>query len=386
MSVVVPAFNEQLSVGSAVRSLAASRYPELEIIVVDDGSTDSTATVVEELGLPNVTLIRQDNAGKAAALNVGIAAARHDILVLVDADTVVEPRSIRALVARFADPEVGAVSGNTKVGNRRGALGRRQHLEYVSGPNLDRRMFDVLQCLPAVPGAVGAFRRETLDAVGGVGGDTLVEQTDLTMAASRSGWRVAYAPDAHAWTEAPTAWGQLWRQRHRWCYGTMQAMWKHRGAVLDSGTSGKLGRRGLPYLLAFQVLLPLLAPLVDIAGAYSLMFLHSAEMTLVWLAFLAVQFVSAVHAFRLEREPHERLWSLPLQQFVNRQLMFFVVIESLASAVYGIRLRRHASRRTGGLDAVPDGTAVLVDPPVNARVNVGETTPDDEGENPTTAL
>ena len=268
--------------------------------------------MVEGLGLPELTLIRKDHAGRAAALNAGIAAARHDVLVLVDADTVLEPRTIRALVARFADPQVGVVSGNTKVGNRRGALGRWQHLEYVMGPNLDRRMSGVLQCMPAVPGAVGAFRRETLEAVGGVGDDTLLEETDLTMAASRAGWRVDYAPDARAWTEAPTTWRQLWRQRHRWCYGTMQAVWKHRGAMLEGGTSGKLGRRGLPYLLAFQVLLPLLAPIIDIAAVYSILFLPSAEMTLVWLAFLGVQYVSAVHGFRLDHEPYGPLWSLPL--------------------------------------------------------------------------
>ena len=173
---------------------------------------------------------------------------------------------MRALVAPFADPEVGAVSGNTKVGNRRGLLGRWQHIEYVIGFNLDRRMFDVLRCMPTVPGAIGAFRRETLEAVGGVSDDTLAEDTDLTMATCRAGWRVVYAPDARAWTEAPATLGQLWRQRYRWCYGTMQAMWKHRGAVLEGGASGKLGRRGLPYLLAFQVLLPLLAPIIDIAA------------------------------------------------------------------------------------------------------------------------
>ena len=128
----------------------------------------------------------------------------------------------------FADPEVGAVSGNTKVGNRRGLLGRWQHIEYVIGFNLDRRMFDVLRCMPTVPGAIGAFRREALTAVGGVSDETLAEDTDLTMATCRAGWRVVYAPEARAWTEAPATLGQLWRQRYRWCYGTMQAMWKHR--------------------------------------------------------------------------------------------------------------------------------------------------------------
>ncbi len=353
VSVVVPAYNEELGIGPAVRSLVASDYLELEVIVVDDGSTDDTAAVVAALGLPGVRVITQANAGKPAALNTGIAAARHDILVLVDGDTVFEPDAMRALVAPLADPGVGAVSGNTKVGNRRGLLGRWQHIEYVIGFNLSRRMFDLLQCMPTVPGAIGGFRREVLDAIGGVSDDTLAEDTDLTMAVCRGGWRVVYAPDARAWTEAPATLGQLWRQRYRWCYGTMQAMWKHRHAVIEGGASGKLGRRGLPYLLAFQVLLPLLAPLIDIAALYSIVFLPTPTIAYVWLGFLALQYVAATYAFVLDKERLAPLWSLALQQFVYRQLMYLVVIQSVSSALYGIRLRWQKLRRTGNLDAAP---------------------------------
>lgn len=353
VTVVVPGYNEELGIAAAVRSLAASDYPTLEIIVVDDGSTDATADIVDALNLANVTVIRQDNAGKPAALNTGIAAGSHDILVLVDGDTVFEPEAMRALVAPFADPRVGAVSGNTKVGNRGGLLGRWQHTEYVIGFNLDRRMFDVLQCMPTVPGAIGAFRREVLDAVGGVSHDTLAEDTDLTMATCRAGWRVVYAPDAIAWTEAPASLGQLWRQRYRWCYGTLQAMWKHRHATVEGGASGKLGRRGLPYLLAFQVLLPMLAPVIDVAAAYTIIFQPSKTIALAWLLFLALQYLSAAYAFILDRESLKPLWSLVLQQFVYRQLMYMVVIQSAASALYGIRLRWHKLTRTGQLDSAP---------------------------------
>jgi len=357
VSVVVPAYNEELGIGATVTSLAASDYPDLDIVVVDDGSTDRTSDTVRALGLANVRVIRQANAGKPAALNTGIAAARHDVLVLVDGDTVFEPDALRALVAPFADPAVGAVSGNTKVGNRKGLLGRWQHIEYVIGFNLDRRMFDLLRCMPTVPGAIGAFRRRTLDEVGGVSSDTLAEDTDLTMAICRAGWRVVFAPEARAWTEAPASLGQLWRQRYRWCYGTMQAMWKHRRSVVEGGASGKLGRRGLPYLLAFQVLLPLLAPVIDVAGLYSVVFTGSWTIALVWLGFLALQYVSAVYAFILDKERLGPLWSLVLQQLVYRQLMYLVVIQSAASAVYGIRLRWQTIRRTGDLEAAPVGTA-----------------------------
>jgi cellulose synthase/poly-beta-1,6-N-acetylglucosamine synthase-like glycosyltransferase/peptidoglycan/xylan/chitin deacetylase (PgdA/CDA1 family) len=356
VSVVVPAYNEELGIAGTVRSLAACDYPELEIVVIDDGSTDGTSAVVADLGIPGVRLIRQANAGKPAALNAGIRAARHDVLVLVDGDTVFEPDAMKALVRPLAEARrslVGAVSGNTKVGNRRGLLGRWQHIEYVIGFNLDRRMFDVLQCMPTVPGAIGAFRREALTAVGGVSEDTLAEDTDLTMAICRAGWRVLYAPEARAWTEAPATLGQLWRQRYRWCYGTMQAMWKHRGAMRQSGAAGMLGRRGLPYLFVFQVLLPLLAPVIDIATAYAVFFARTPELAVVWLVFLGMQLLAAAYAFRLDRERLGPLWSLPLQQLVYRQLMYLVVIQSVASALYGLRLRWQAMRRTGEMDAAP---------------------------------
>jgi cellulose synthase/poly-beta-1,6-N-acetylglucosamine synthase-like glycosyltransferase/peptidoglycan/xylan/chitin deacetylase (PgdA/CDA1 family) len=362
VSVVIPAYNEELGIAATVRSLVTSGYPDLDIVVVDDGSTDRTAEVVARLGLPQVRLIRQPNAGKPAALNAGIRLARHDILVLVDADTVFEPGALRALVAPLATARrslVGAVSGNTKVGNRRGLLGRWQHIEYVIGFNLDRRMYDVLQCMPTVPGAIGAFRREALEAVGGVSAATLAEDTDLTMAISRAGWRVIYVPEARAWTEAPATLRQLWRQRYRWCYGTMQAMWKHRGAVRESGAAGMLGRRGLPYLLAFQVLLPLLAPAIDIAALYAVVVTRSPTLLYVWLGFMILQLLAAGYAFRLDGERLRPLWSLPLQQIVYRQLMYLVVIQSVATAFYGVRLRWQRVQRTGEMDAAPIGAGLV---------------------------
>src|SRR5207248_3564067 len=159
------------------------------IVVVDDGSTDRTADIVAALIDEKVRLIRQANSGKPAALNTGIAAARHEIVVMVDGDTIFEPDTIRQLVAPLSDDRVGAVSGNTKVGNRRGLLGRWQHIEYVMGFNLDRRMHDLLFCLPTVPGAAGAFRKDALADVGGVSADTLAEDTDLAIALTRAGWR-----------------------------------------------------------------------------------------------------------------------------------------------------------------------------------------------------
>jgi cellulose synthase/poly-beta-1,6-N-acetylglucosamine synthase-like glycosyltransferase len=353
LSVIVPAYNEAAGIEACVRSIVASDYPQFEVVVVDDGSTDDTAARVERLRLPGVRVLRQPNGGKPAALNTGIVAARYDVIVMVDGDTVFEPGSLRAIAAPFVDAGVGAVSGNAKVGNRRGLIGKWQHIEYVVGFNLDRRMFDVLQCMPTVPGAIGAFRRAALADVGGVSDATLAEDTDLTMGIIRAGWRVVYAADARAWTEAPATLGALWRQRYRWCYGTMQAMWKHRAAVFARGSAGRLGRRGLAYLFVFQVLLPLLAPVVDVAAIAGFATGHGGELAAAWLVFLAVQLLAAGYAFALDGESPRVLWALPLQQVVYRQLMYLVVIQSVASALYGARLRWHKLDRTGRLDDAP---------------------------------
>jgi len=347
VTVIVPAHNEAAVIARTVQSLVGSDYPDLEVIVVDDGSSDGTAETVEQQALPQVRLLRQPNLGKAAALETGIAHARHDLLVLVDGDTLFEPSTIYRLVQPFADPSVGAVSGNAKVGNRRGLLGRWQHIEYVMTFNLDRRLYDVLGCMTTVPGAVGAYRRQALDHVGGLQAHTLAEDTDLTMSVTRSGWQIRYEETARAWTEAPATLGQLWRQRYRWCYGTLQAVWKHRGALLGRGPSGRLGRRGLIYLVLFQVLLPLLAPVVDLAAVYGLIFLDPLTVGVAWLGYAGIQTVVAAYAFYLDREPMAPLWSVPLQQLLYRQLMYLVVIQSLVTAVAGASMHWHKIDRRG---------------------------------------
>ncbi|MBW8486599.1 bifunctional polysaccharide deacetylase/glycosyltransferase family 2 protein [Actinomadura parmotrematis] len=357
-TVIVPAYNESACIADTVRSLKRSRHP-IEIIVVDDGSTDGTADIAEGLGLPGVRVLRRSNGGKPSALNAGIAAARTELVVMMDGDTVFTPDTVGDLVQPFADPDVGAVAGNAKVANRRGLVARFQHIEYVIGFSIDRRVYDLARCMPTVPGAVGAFRRSALHEVGGVSDDTLAEDTDLTMALVRAGWWVVCRPDAVAWTEAPATLGQLWRQRYRWSYGTMQSMWKHRRAVVERGPSGRFGRLGLAHLALFQVLLPLLAPLVDVLLLYGLLFLDPVTTAGVWLGVLGVQLAGAAYAFRLDREPLRALWALPVQQFVYRQLMYAVLIQSMITAVGGMRLRWHKLQRTGGLGALvePDAAA-----------------------------
>ncbi|GGX27602.1 bifunctional polysaccharide deacetylase/glycosyltransferase family 2 protein [Streptomyces chryseus] len=350
VSVLVPAYNERECIANTVRSLMTSEHP-IEIIVIDDGSTDGTADIVEAMRLPNVRVVRQQNSGKPAALNNGLAHARYNIVVMMDGDTVFEPATVRELVQPFGDPRVGAVAGNAKVGNRDSLIGAWQHIEYVMGFNLDRRMYDLLGCMPTIPGAVGAFRADALQRFGGMSEDTLAEDTDVTMALHRDGWRVVYAEKARAWTEAPESVQQLWSQRYRWSYGTMQAIWKHRRAVIESGPSGRFGRVGLPLVSLFMVLFPLLAPLIDVFLLYGLVFGPTQKTVVAWLGVLAVQAVCAAYAFRLDREKMTHLISLPLQQILYRQLMYVVLLQSWITALTGGRLRWQKLRRTGAVEA-----------------------------------
>ncbi|MFI1353433.1 polysaccharide deacetylase family protein [Streptomyces sp. NPDC020898] len=353
VSVLVPAYNEAKCIEATVRSLMRSEHP-IEVIVIDDGSSDGTARIVENMGLPNVRVVRQLNAGKPAALNRGVANARYNLIVMMDGDTVFEPGTVRELVQPFGDPRVGAVAGNAKVGNKDSLIGAWQHIEYVMGFNLDRRMYDVLGCMPTIPGAVGAFRRSALKRVGGMSDDTLAEDTDITMALHRDGWRVVYAENARAWTEAPESVQQLWSQRYRWSYGTMQAIWKHRRSVIERGPSGRFGRVGLPFVSLFMVVAPLLAPLIDVFLLYGLVFGPTEKTVFAWLGVLAIQLICAAYAFRLDREKMTHLISLPLQQILYRQLMYVVLLQSWITALTGGRLRWQKLRRTGVVGSAPD--------------------------------
>ncbi|GAA2348137.1 bifunctional polysaccharide deacetylase/glycosyltransferase family 2 protein [Dactylosporangium salmoneum] len=378
VSVIVPAYNEKEGIEAAVRSLAGGDHPGgIEVVVVDDGSTDGTAELVEAMGLPNVRVVRIPNGGKPNALNVGVALAKHDLIVMVDGDTVFEPDSVRHLVQPFADPTVGAVAGNVKVGNRGSIVARWQHIEYVIGFNLDRRLYDLLQVMPTIPGAIGAFRRQALRDIGGISHDTLAEDTDATMALCRTGWRVVYEERARAWTEAPSTLRQLWLQRYRWSYGTMQAMWKHRRSLVDRGPSGRFGRVGLPFIAFFGIALPLLAPLIDILLVYGLFFSSWKITTFAWLAMFGMQVLTAVVAFRLDKEKLRPLWVLPLQQFVYRQLMYIVLIQSMGTALTGARLRWHKLHRAGSAgSSAPVATMLSAgSPPASAPSGVSVSEP-----------
>ncbi len=239
VTVLIPAHNEESVIVQTVTSVLASDYQAMQVIVVNDGSTDDTGMLLDSHfgDEQRVKIIHQVNRGKAAALNNAMDHAQTEIVVTIDADTEIEPDAIRQLVRHFSDPQIGAVAGNVKVGNRSRWLTRWQALEYITSQNMEKRAFDLLNCITVVPGALGAWRKQAIEAAGGITADTVAEDADLTVAIRRLGWRVSYEERAIAWTEAPETAGGLVRQRFRWTFGTLQSFWKHRDTlqIRDTG-------------------------------------------------------------------------------------------------------------------------------------------------------
>jgi cellulose synthase/poly-beta-1,6-N-acetylglucosamine synthase-like glycosyltransferase/peptidoglycan/xylan/chitin deacetylase (PgdA/CDA1 family)/spore germination protein YaaH len=351
VSVIVPAYNEELVIENTIRSLLASHYDRYEIIVVDDGSQDQTSRVVSEhfAGDDRVRLITVTNAGKAEALNTGLRHAKGEIVIALDADTLFAPQTIGALAHRFYDERMGAIAGNAKVGNRINIVTRWQALEYVTSQNMDRRAFASLNCITVVPGAVGAWRRDLLEKAGGFPSDTLAEDQDLTLSIRRMGYKIGYEESAIAWTEAPDRLRSLARQRFRWAYGTLQCMWKHLDALFRP-RYGTLGFIAMPNVWIFQILFPLISPVMDLMLVYTLVSTaldrlqqptgysstNLQQVLFYYALFLAIDWVSACFAFMLEkRERWRLLWWLFLQRFCYRQVMYYVMIKSVAMAVRG---------------------------------------------------
>jgi peptidoglycan-N-acetylglucosamine deacetylase len=354
VSVLIPCFNEEKVIVGSIARILDSGWKRLEVIVLDDGSSDNTSAEVEKAyaNEPRVTLLRFPNGGKAAALNKGLAVAKGDAVVALDADTLFPPDTIGRLVRWFADPEVGAVAGNALVGNRLNLITRWQALEYVTAQNLERRALAALGAVTVVPGAVGAWRRSALETLGGFPGETLAEDQDLTIAVQRAGWRVEFDPSARAYTEAPDTLKGLLKQRFRWSFGTLQCIWKHRKATFST-KHPVLGFVALPQIWLFQIFLALAAPLVDLAVIYSLgsalldrMF-HPVEWSpdklaqslLYWAVFILVDLSAAALGMALERKaPWKDLIWIPIQRFGYRQLMYYVVIKAVFTAIRGPRV------------------------------------------------
>jgi len=368
-AVLIPAYNEEKVIERTVRAALASDYPNLRVIVIDDGSKDKTLEVAraafarEEI-TGKVLILTKPNSGKADALNFGLEHLRtEEIFVGIDADTVIAHDAISRLVPHFINPRVGAVAGNAKVGNRVNLWTRWQALEYITSQNFERRALNTLGAVSVVPGAIGAWRTSAVREAGAFHTDTVAEDADLTMALLQRGYRVEYEDRALAYTEAPVNANGLMRQRFRWSFGILQSVWKHRSAF---GRKGALGWVALPNIFIFQIVLPLVSPFIDVMFSvgsiwYFIQKFYHPESTdpasfqrlvLFFAAFLVIDFLASAIAFALERrepEGREDVWLLSqvwLQRFAYRQLFSVVLLKTLKRAIEGQRFAWDKLERT----------------------------------------
>src|SRR5213595_1897538 len=337
ISVVIAAYNEEKVIAETLRTLLATDYKgEIEVVVVDDGSSDHTAAEVEHVAQSEsrVRLLRQENRGKAQALQRGLAAARHGIMVFIDADTQCQRDTLSRLLEPFADADVGAVSGHAKVGNLRTFIARCQALEYTCGFNLDRRAYTRWDCITVVPGAISAVRKDAIDEAGGLSLQTLAEDTDLTLTLHRHRQRIVYVPDAIAWTEAPESVRTLARQRFRWAYGTLQCLWKHRDMVFNWNYRA-LGWFSLPSVWFFQIILVAITPAVDLFLILSLPFGAWRDVLPFVVVFLAMDVILATLACILERENVLNAWRIIPMRLIYRPMLSYCIWKAILRGVKG---------------------------------------------------
>jgi cellulose synthase/poly-beta-1,6-N-acetylglucosamine synthase-like glycosyltransferase/spore germination protein YaaH/peptidoglycan/xylan/chitin deacetylase (PgdA/CDA1 family) len=368
VSIIVPAYNEEINAARTVESLLQQDYSNLQVIFVDDGSRDSTYETVKAafINNPNVFVYTKTNGGKASALNFGIQKAESDYVVCIDADTQLKPTAVSELMKKFNLGEtyplkggekrvVGAVAGNVKVGNEVNMITRWQSIEYITSQNFDRRAFDLLNCITVVPGAIGAFKKEAILKSGGFTTDTLAEDCDLTMRLHRNGYMVRNCNDAISYTEAPETMKQFMKQRFRWSFGVMQCFWKHRDAVFNPKYKN-FGMVALPNILIFQIILPFLAPLADLFLVLSLLaaglgVIQADISHIIWYYFIftLVDVAGAALAFAFEKADYKKLiWMMP-QRLVYRQLMYYILIKSFNKAIKGELQGWGVLKRTGNV-------------------------------------
>ena len=376
VAVLIPAFNEETVIVRTIRSVLNSDYKNLHVIVVDDGSADRTAEVAatafaREIAAGHVRVFTKRNEGKAAALNYALDRIDEEIYIGIDADTVIAADAISWLIPHFEDPTVGAIAGNAKVGNRLNLWTRWQALEYITSQNFERRALDLFHVVTVVPGAIGAWRTAPVKAAGGYPVDTVAEDADLTMDLLEHGFKVDYEDRSLAFTEAPINARGLMRQRFRWSFGTLQAIWKHRAAFARNKAMGLFA---LPNILIFQMFLPLISPFIDImfvAGVVNFFvdrYYHPEaasaasfeKLVTYFVAFLLIDFVTSTVAFSLERRhPANKgdgwlLFHIWLQRFAYRQLFSVVLAKTLKRAIDGKPFNWDKIQRTAKMSKSTD--------------------------------
>lgn len=239
VSVMIPAWNEEIGVCNTVKTLLGSTYKHMEIIVVNDGSTDNSDMLMRQFiakyeremwDVPDrirIVYHYQQNGGKGSALNKAIALSHGEILMSIDADCIVHDKAVESFVKAFRDPRVMAAVGNVKIGNKSTIVGAVQYLEYLLGFYF-KKSDSLMNTIYIIGGAAGAFRREVFKRIGGYSCKNITEDIELSVRIQAQGWKTVYVPDALIITEGASTIRGLMKQRLRWKRGRFQTFWEHR--------------------------------------------------------------------------------------------------------------------------------------------------------------
>jgi len=339
LTVIIPAYNEENNLGKTLDSIIEADYPNKQIIVVDDGSTDQTYTIASKYKRKSSSrngycIIRKRNGGKASAINLALRFATGQIVIIVDADSILERTALKEMVKFFQYPDVIAVAGRVKVLNRSNILTNCTALEVIMGANLLRPAFSLFGVVTMVPGAIGGFRKKAILQRGSYDKNTLTEDFDMTMKLLKNGGKIL-GIDSTSYTEVPSTLREFYKQRTRWYRGNFQTLLKHKDIARTNKKYGMLHKFGYPITL-FTFIMP---PFLDIAiiGFAVIAILEGTGMSLLipFILFMFLQLLlSAIAIVSEGKEDWKLILYSPLGVLGYKQIINFIIIKSIFDVLF----------------------------------------------------
>lgn len=346
VTVIIPAYNEEKVISHTIEALIETKYPKKEIIFVDDGSKDKTLAIATQYK-DKIKVLSKPNGGKATAINYGIVYAKGEIIVIVDADTIIGRQSLKEIVKGFeVNEHVAAVAGNIKVRNRKNIITKCQALEYITGIQIVRRAFDIFGSITIVPGALGAFKKSFLSEAGAYGKETIVEDFDQTIKLLKAGLITQGSTKATAYTEAPDTLKDFIAQRKRWYRGNIQVLKRHSDALVNP-RFGYLQRLSLPYLFLGMVVTPIVGFASAINAILGVILGDGWFILEVTVIFLVVHYLMTVLAIRIDGEDQKLAIYAGFLVFGFKQIVDYLLLKAIISQLMKKEATWTSAKRTG---------------------------------------
>jgi cellulose synthase/poly-beta-1,6-N-acetylglucosamine synthase-like glycosyltransferase len=327
VSIVIPAYNEEKNIARCINSIRNSEYPKsrIEIIVVDDGSTDNTVRICRQLG---VRVLEQNHRGKVEALNRGINNSSSDLIITIDADTLVDRYSIREIVKPMNKLNIGAVSGIAKVKNKKTMLGVFQNVEYAYLQFVRETISSIVKASPGICGAFTCFRKESLKKAGGFSKKTSSEDFDIALQIKKAGYDIVLEPKATAYTVVPQTMRSLFKQRFRWTKGILQSILLHKNFMRKSPSAS--------YVLLVHMFWFIVAMFSIPVIAYNVLYWISPESSLLGIFYYLFKWFSFAGIINM-------IYMIPVWG-INVVYIFGIVAGILTFLLMLIALRRYREK------------------------------------------